>query len=124
MANQAYGGYTTSITVQNVGDAPATVNLFYYDTTGKPVGKGDSIVNLAVNGSWTVRQHNGNAFPAGGAGSSVIFSDQLHGDQHADRCGPDAVRPRHRQQRLWRVHHRHRATQRVTNGKRCDDHLP
>jgi hypothetical protein len=76
MANVAYGGYTTAIYVQNVGNAPAAVGIKYFDAAGAPVGTGDSIASLAVNANWTVRQDNGNSFLAGRAGSAVLTSDQ------------------------------------------------
>jgi streptogramin lyase len=76
VANAAYGGYTTQIYVQNAGAGPAKVNIKYFDSSGSPVGTGDSINALAVNGLWTVRQDNGKSFAAGQAGSAVIYSDQ------------------------------------------------
>lgn len=76
MANAAYGGYTTVAEVQNIGSAPASVYIHYFDSSGNPVGSGDSIVGLPVNGTWTVRQDNGHSFPAGGAGSAKIYSSQ------------------------------------------------
>jgi hypothetical protein len=76
VANAAYGGYTTQIYVQNAGPAPAKVNIKYFDSSGSPVGTGDSINALAVNGLWTVGQDNGKSFAAGQAGSAVIYSDQ------------------------------------------------
>jgi hypothetical protein len=81
MANGAYGGYVTSATIQNTGSAPASVHITYYDQSGAAVGAGDSISSLPVNGSWTVRQDNGNSFPSSGgdaaqAGSAIVYSDQ------------------------------------------------
>jgi hypothetical protein len=81
MANGAYGGYVTAATIQNTGSAPATLRIDYYDQNGAPVGAGDSLGNLPVNGSWTVRQDNGNSFPSSGgdaaqAGSAVVYSSQ------------------------------------------------
>jgi hypothetical protein len=75
LANGAYGGYTTVAYVKNNGTSAANVFIGYFDKSGTPVGNGDS-VQLPVNGSATIRQDNGNAFPAGSAGSGVVFSDQ------------------------------------------------
>jgi hypothetical protein len=81
MSNGAYGGYVTAASIQNVGTAPATVWVAYYNLTGAPVGVGDVINNLPVNAGWTVRQDNGNSFPSTGgnaaqAGSAVVYSSQ------------------------------------------------
>jgi hypothetical protein len=76
VANAAYGGYTTQIYVQNAGTAPASIAIKYFDSSGNPVGTGDSTNGLAVNALWTVRQDNGHSLPAGGAGSAIISSDQ------------------------------------------------
>jgi len=81
MSNGAYGGYTTAATIQDIGSAPASVRITYYDQSGTPVGAGDAINNLPVNASWTVRQDNGNSFPSSGgdaaqAGSAVVYSSQ------------------------------------------------
>jgi alpha-tubulin suppressor-like RCC1 family protein len=81
MSNGAYGGYVTAATIQNIGSAPAIVQIAYFDQSGAPVGTGDLINNLPVNASWTVRQDNGNSFPSSGgnavqAGSAVVFSNQ------------------------------------------------
>jgi hypothetical protein len=81
MANRAYGGYVTAATIQNTGTAPASIRIAYFDQNGAPVGAGDAIDYLPVNGSWTVRQDNGNSFPGTGgdaaqAGSAVVYSSQ------------------------------------------------
>jgi len=81
MANGAYGGYITAATIQNTGTAPASVRIAYFSQNGTLVGTGDTINNLPVNASWTVRQDNGNSFPSRGgdaaqAGSAVVYSDQ------------------------------------------------
>jgi hypothetical protein len=81
VSNGAYGGYVTAATIQNTGTAPAAIRIDYFDQTGAPVGAGDAIGSLAVNGSWTVRQDNGNSFPSSGgdaaqAGSAVVYSSQ------------------------------------------------
>jgi Galactose oxidase, central domain len=81
VSNGAYGGYVTATTIQNTGSAPASVQIAYYDQNGASVGAGDSIGSLPVNGSWTVRQDNGNSFPSSGgdaaqAGSAVVYSSQ------------------------------------------------
>jgi hypothetical protein len=75
LANGAYGGYTTVAYIKNNGSSAANVFLAYFDKSGAPVGNGDS-VQIPVNGSATIRQDNGNAFPAGGAGSGIVFSDR------------------------------------------------
>ena len=76
MANAAYGGYTTAAYIKNTGSAPAQVSIRYFDTNGAVVGRGDLNTALPVNAVWTVRQDNGDAFAAGGAGSALIVSDQ------------------------------------------------
>jgi hypothetical protein len=81
MSNGAYGGYVTAATIQNIGSAPAIVQIVYFNQSGAPVGAGDLINNLPVNASWTVRQDNGNSFPSSGgnavqAGSAVVYSNQ------------------------------------------------
>jgi alpha-tubulin suppressor-like RCC1 family protein len=81
MTNGAYGGYVTAATIQNIGSVPAAVRVAYFNQNGLPVGVGDSINNLPVNASWTVRQDNGNSFPSSGgnavqAGSAVVYSSQ------------------------------------------------
>jgi hypothetical protein len=76
MANQAYGGYTTVTYIKNVGTAPASVNISYYNTLGATVGAGDSNPSLPVNATWIVRQDNGNSLPAHTAGSGLISSNQ------------------------------------------------
>jgi alpha-tubulin suppressor-like RCC1 family protein len=79
VSNGAYGGYVTAATIQNIGSQPETVEIAYYDQNGAPVGTGDVISSLPVNGSWTVRQDNGDSFPSSGgdaaqAGSAVVSS--------------------------------------------------
>lgn len=76
MANQAYGGYTTSALIQNIGSAPARVVVLYFDQAGFAVGSGDINVSLPVNATWTVRQNSGSSFSPGGSGSAVVYSDQ------------------------------------------------
>ena len=81
VSNGAYGGYVTAATIQNAGSAPATVHIAYFDQNGTAEGAGDTISNLPVNASWTVRQDNGNSFPNSGgnaaqAGSAVVYSSQ------------------------------------------------
>ena len=76
MANAAYGGYTTVTQIQNAGNAPATVSIRYFDSTGAAVGAGDAIAGLPVNATWSVRQDNGHSFATGGAGSASIYSSQ------------------------------------------------
>ena len=81
MTNGAYGGYITAATIQNAGTAPAIVHIAYFDQNGARVGTGESLNNLPVNASWTVRQDDGNSFPGSGgnaaqAGSAVVYSSQ------------------------------------------------
>src|ERR1700674_4088544 len=81
MANGAYGGYVTAATIQNTGIDPANVRILYFDQNGAPVGNGDYMSSLPVNASWTVRQDNGNSFPASGgnavqAGSAIVYSSE------------------------------------------------
>jgi len=76
MANGAYGGYTTSTTVQNLGALAATVDIQYFDQNGLPVGTGDTNSLLPPNASWTVRQDNGKGLAPSTAGSALVLSDQ------------------------------------------------
>jgi hypothetical protein len=76
LANAAYGGYVTSVYVQNLGLYAATLAVEYFDQAGHFVGSGDLTSNLPSAANWTIRQDNGHSFPAGTAGSALIFSDQ------------------------------------------------
>ena len=81
MTNGAYGGYVTAATITNAGTAPASIHIAYYNQSGAAVGAGDTLNNLPVNASWTVRQDDGNSFPSSGgdavqAGSAVVYSSQ------------------------------------------------
>ncbi len=76
MSNGAYGGFVTAATIQNTGSAPAIVHIAYFDQNGAPVGAGDINTSLPVNGSWTVRQDNGNSFSSAQAGSAIVYSSQ------------------------------------------------
>jgi hypothetical protein len=81
MTNGAYGGYVTAATIKNIGSAPTTVRIVYFNQSGMSVGAGDVINNLPVNAGWTVRQDNGNSFPSNGgnavqAGSAVVYSSE------------------------------------------------
>jgi photosystem II stability/assembly factor-like uncharacterized protein len=75
LSNAAYGGYTTAAYIQNLGAAPASVQVNYFDAGGNPVGSGDSNV-IQPHGTWIVRQDNGRSFAAGQAGSGVILGSQ------------------------------------------------
>ena len=75
LSNAAYGGYTTAAYIQNLGAAPASVQINYYDAGGNPVGSGDSNI-IQPNATWTVRQDNGRSFAAGQAGTGVILGSQ------------------------------------------------
>ena len=74
--NQAYGGFTTSAYIENLGSAPAHVVVHYFDAAGSLVGIGDNNASLPTHASWTLRQDNTDSFSAGGAGSALVFSDQ------------------------------------------------
>ena len=76
MANTAYGGYTTVAYIKNVGTAPASISISYYNTDGVSVGVGDVNPGLPVNATWIVLQNNGNSLPSGSAGSGLISSNQ------------------------------------------------
>jgi photosystem II stability/assembly factor-like uncharacterized protein len=76
LANAAYGGYVTSVYVQNLGTTSATLAIEYFDQAGDFVGSGDVNSNLPSHAGWTVRQDNSHSFPAGAAGSALLFSDQ------------------------------------------------
>ena len=75
LSNAAYGGYTTAAYIQNLGAAPASVQVNYFDAGGNPVGTGDSNV-IQPNGTWIVRQDNGRSFATGQAGTGVILGSQ------------------------------------------------
>src|ERR1700674_3474290 len=75
LSNAAYGGYTTAAYIQNLGAAPASVQINYYDAGGNPVGSGDSSV-IQPNATWTVRQDTGRSFAAAQAGTGVILGSQ------------------------------------------------
>ena len=76
LSNGAYGGFVTTEYIENVGNAPAAVNVIYFDTSGNAVGTGDTIASLPPNATWTVHQDNGNSFPHGAAGSAIVVSNQ------------------------------------------------
>jgi len=76
LSNAAYGGYTSTVYIQNVGTAPANVSIQYYNQSGTAVGAGESKTGLASNANWTVRQDNGMSFAAGQAGWALISSNQ------------------------------------------------
>jgi hypothetical protein len=76
VSNAAFGGYTTSIYIQNGGTSPANISIQYYNQSGAQVGKGDTRTGLAPHANWTVRQDNGNSFAAGAAGWAWIVSNQ------------------------------------------------
>jgi hypothetical protein len=84
LGNRAFGGYSTTVYVQNAGSVAANVSIQYYDQTGRVVGAGDAKVGLVGNATWTVAQTNGNSFPGScpgsnpncNAGNGVIYSDQ------------------------------------------------
>jgi Tol biopolymer transport system component len=76
LANAAYGGYSTTVYVQNLAGTSANLGIEYFDQSGQSVGSGDLTANLPAHAMWTVPQNNGRSFNVGGAGSAVIFSDQ------------------------------------------------
>jgi hypothetical protein len=76
VSNAAFGGYTTSVYIQNAGTSPANIAIQYYDQAGAPVGTGDTLTGLALHANWTVRQDNGKSFAAGQAGWALIASNQ------------------------------------------------
>jgi hypothetical protein len=76
MANGAYGGYSTTTYIQNLGTQPAAIAILYFDANGTLVGKGDETASLAPHALWTVRQDNGNSLAPGVAGSGIVFSTQ------------------------------------------------
>lgn len=76
LANAAYGGYVTSIYVQNLGSTSAGLAIEYFDQAGHFVGSGDVTSNLPSRAGWTVRQDTSHSFSTGAAGSALIFSDQ------------------------------------------------
>jgi hypothetical protein len=75
LTNAAYGGYTTATYIQNLGSAPAQVQVRYFDGVGGLVGSGDS-ATIQPNATWIVRQDNGNSFAVGQAGSGLVLGSQ------------------------------------------------
>src|SRR5450759_1680180 len=75
LSNAAYGGYTTAAYIQNLGAAPASVQVNYFDAGRNPVGTGHSNV-IQPNGTCIVRQDNGRSFATGQAGTGVILGSQ------------------------------------------------
>ena len=75
LMNNAYGGYTTTVYLQNKSGAalaPGAITITYYDTSGTQVGTGDSSPALANGAVWSIRQDNGHSFGSGGAGSGRV----------------------------------------------------
>ncbi len=75
LMNNAYGGYTTTVYLQNKSGAalaPGAITITYYDTAGAQLGTGDSSPALANGAVWSVRQDNGHSFVPGGAGSGRV----------------------------------------------------
>jgi len=75
LMNNAYGGYTTTIYLQNKSGAAlaaGAITITYYNTSGTQVGTGDSSPALANGAVWSVRQDNGHSFASGGAGSGRV----------------------------------------------------
>jgi hypothetical protein len=58
----------------NLGST-ASVRVQYFDESGQPVGKGNSVAALPRGTTWTLRTDNGDSLGAGQAGSAVIYSD-------------------------------------------------
>ena len=74
--NNAYGGYTTTTYIQNIGTAPAIISVQYFDSSGNPAGFGEDFDLVQQNGMVSRSQGFGNAFGFGGAGSAVVYSTQ------------------------------------------------
>lgn len=75
LMNNAYGGYTTTIYLQNKSGAAlaaGAITITYYDTAGALVGVGDSSPALANRAVWIVRQDNGHSFATTVAGSGRV----------------------------------------------------
>ncbi len=68
-----YGGWNTSVQVQNLGDAPATVTITYFDReTGVPVGGAIESQVVQPNTAYTFAQAGAPGLPAGFVGSAII----------------------------------------------------
>jgi sugar lactone lactonase YvrE len=75
LMNRAFGGYTTTIYVENASGGPlaaGAITISYYDRSGASVGPGDSSPVLANGAVWVVAQSNGHSFADGGAGTGVL----------------------------------------------------
>ncbi|TMC61360.1 MAG: hypothetical protein E6J16_13135, partial [Chloroflexota bacterium] len=77
LMNRAFGGYTTTIYVENSSGGPlaaGAMTINYYDRTGATVGAGDSSPALPDGAVWVVAQNNGHSFADGGAGTGVLHA--------------------------------------------------
>jgi hypothetical protein len=71
--NNAYGGWSTKVDVQNPSATPANVTLNYFDSAGELVKQQSKV--LGANQTWALDQRSC-GLPAGFAGSATISSDQ------------------------------------------------
>jgi hypothetical protein len=76
MTSGAYGGYLTVAYLENVGSTPAHIRVQNFDTSGNPVGTGNSAAGLPAGATWTLRSDNAHSLGPGQAGSAFVYSDQ------------------------------------------------
>ena len=76
MASGAYGGYLTVAYLENVGSTPAHIRVQNFDTSGSPVGTGNSAAGLPAGATWTLRSDNAHSLGPGQPGSAFVYSDQ------------------------------------------------
>ncbi|MCL5958127.1 MAG: hypothetical protein M1358_02225 [Chloroflexi bacterium] len=69
----AYGGWTTGLTVQNTSDNPASVTVVYYNDDGTEAGR--QTQDVPGRGYWAV-YHGSDLLPPGFAGAAIVSSNQ------------------------------------------------
>jgi large repetitive protein len=70
--DDAYGGWTTGIGIQNTSPSPATVTIHYYNYYGTEISTESQTIQ--ANGCWG--NYQGGKLGVGVAGSAIIVSDQ------------------------------------------------
>jgi hypothetical protein len=71
--NNAFGGWTTGMSLVNVGSAQGMVTIQYYDSSGSIAGREQR--TLGAGGCWGVYQGAGQ-LPPGFSGTATVTSDQ------------------------------------------------
>lgn len=73
--SDAYGGWTTQISLENVGALPTRVHVSYYGPQGEALTSLDRLYTLPANGLLSIDQASAN-LPPGFAGTATIEADQ------------------------------------------------